>query len=161
MSPEDTSIEHDLLSVAIGLELEIVRSETVPTTSDDLAMTIECRIDEDDVEILAFPILYALGLLSFLDGRPRGASELYYEEKDSFTAADLLRHVSFRNGALHMYVDYLRGRMLKSDVTIHADGRILIQTVNRDLGPDRWLRRLQGKSHIRLVPPPGPAPDSP
>lgn len=161
MSSTDTPIEHELLSLAVGMELEIVRSETAPTTSDDLAMTIECRIDEDDVEALAFPILYTLGLLSFLDGRPRGASELFYEEKDVFTAADMLRHVSFRNGSLHMYLDYLRGRMLKTDVTIHADGRVLIQTVNRDLGPDRWLRRLQGQTHLRLVPPPGSAPDSP
>jgi len=46
------------------------------------------------------------------------------EESGSFTLGDLVTHLSFVNGTLCLSTDYLRGRMMKTDVTVHADGRI-------------------------------------
>ena len=52
--------------------------------------------------------------------------------------------------------DYVRGRMMKTTVTVRGDGRFTVETVNRHEAAVRWLRTLEGKKHLRLVePPPG------
>ncbi len=131
--------------------LEILDTKIVPTAgNEDWAVTIELKVDEDLVESCAFGIMYVLGLLSFHDGRPRGASGKWFEDDDQFTAADMLRHLKFERGAL-MYVDYLRGRCMKTEVDVSKDRVVRLKTVNRGQAATRWVDRLGGKTFLQAV----------
>ena len=50
-----------------------------------------------------------------------------------------------------MYVDYLRGRCLKTKVEIASDGTIVLDTVNRGKAATMWIERLRGKKRLALV----------
>jgi hypothetical protein len=133
-------------------EIEILDTKIVPTVgNEDWAVTIEFRVEEDLIESCAFGLIFVLGLFSFHDGRPRGVSGKWFEDDDEFTAADMLRHLKFERGTLKMYVDYLRGRCIKTDVEVSSDGRIVLRTVNRGQAATRWVDRLKGKKFLRAV----------
>jgi hypothetical protein len=123
--------------------------EVVKIIEGDLApegsMHIGLRIDEDDVEIFAFGIIFTIGVLSFHDARPAGASEIDFEAEDEWTVGDMVQHLSFECGRLHFYADYVRGRLMKTTVNVHRDGRVNIQTINRGGSARRWLDMLRGK----------------
>jgi hypothetical protein len=106
---------------------------------------------EDDVEIYAIGLIYALGVLSFHDGRPRGVSGNWFEDDDQWTAGDMLRHLEFRRGRLYFYADYVRGRCLKTGVEIDPGGTVVVETVNRGEAVLRWIDRLRGKKYLRPV----------
>jgi hypothetical protein len=150
---DDAPIEYELVrSGTIVDDLEIVDTKIVPTLGDeDWAVTVEFKVDEDLVESCAFGIIYVLGLLSFHDGRPRGVSGKWFEDDDEFTAADMLRHLKFERGTLSMYVDYLRGRSMKTDVEVASDGVVRLKTVNRGQAATRWVDRLRGKKFLQPV----------
>ena len=54
-----------------------------------------------------------------------------FVENDQWTAADLLRHLRYKGGQLVCEIDYVRGRMMKTDVTVFPDGRFTLTTINR------------------------------
>jgi len=89
------------------------------------------QIDEDEVETSAFGIMYSISLLSFLQGRPAGASVIEYQEQDVWSVEDFHRHLSFMYGKLRFEADYVRGRLIKTVIEISKDGTILIKTINR------------------------------
>src|SRR2546427_12576804 len=78
-----------------------------------------------------------------------------FEEQDQWTAADLLRHLRYEGGRLVCETDYVRGRMMKTDVTVFPDGRFTLTTTNRGVAASRWVAQLQGKKVLRPVPPAG------
>ncbi len=49
------------------------------------------QAEPDLLESCALGVIYALGVLSFHDARPRGNSGMDFAEKDDWTVADLLR----------------------------------------------------------------------
>ena len=153
MADDNKPIEYELArDGTVFDDLEILDTKMVPTTGDeDWAVTIEFKFDEGLVETCAFGIIYVLGLLSFHDGRPRGVSGEWFEDDDEFTAADMLRHLKFERGKLHMYIDYLRGRCIKTTVEVSSDGRALVETVNRGQAATRWVERLRGKKFLQAV----------
>ena len=118
--------------------------------------------DDDDtdpseiVEWAAFGFLFTLAAISFHDARPRGISELDYQSNDAFTVADFLDCLSFEHGELRLQTDYIRGRSMKTDVTIRADGSVTLTTWGRGQSASRWLDDLQGKKRFALVPAAGP-----
>ncbi len=134
----------DLLRQAASTDFEIVE-----VTESDFApggsMHIVLRIDEDDVETSALGIIFAIGVLSFHDARPAGASEMDFERQDEWTVGDMVQHLSFERGRLHFYADYVRGRLVKTTVDLRSDGEVTIQTVNRGGSARRWLDFLRGK----------------
>ncbi len=147
-------IEHELIRSVAGVDIKVHKTEKRPTTADDWHMVIEGRLgeaDDDDVEFAGMGLLYALGLLSFADARPRGASELDFDATDDWTAGDMLRHFRFERGELHFYADYVRGRCMKTDVVVRRDGTFRLETTNRGEAATRWIARLQGKKHLALV----------
>ena len=95
--------------------------------------------------------LYTVALLSFDDARPRGYSENDFLAKDNFTAGDFFECLSYRNGELHLGIDYVRGRCMKTDITVRPDGTATLQTWGRGQTALRWLDRLQGKKKLALV----------
>ena len=48
--------------------------------------------------------------------------------------------------------DYVRGRMMKTDVTVFPDGRFTLTMTNRGEAASRWVAQLQGKKVLRRVP---------
>ncbi len=160
MTDQDEPIEYELLHQATLAEIAVTETRIEPTTADDKHVCLEGRLgleeDEDgepmdDVEHYAFGFIYALGMLSFADARPRGVSGIDFEETDQWTAGDMLRRLRFEQGELHCYADYVRGRCMKTTVVVRADGTFRLETVNRGEAATRWIAKLQGKKVLRAV----------
>lgn len=163
MQEPEPPIEYELLYDATLARLIVSETKITPTVSDDdKHVRIEGRFgpaeddDEDeepgsDVEHYAFGLIYALGVLSFADARPRGVSDMHFQEKDDWTVGDMLRHLRFERGELRFYADYVRGRCLKTTIVVRADGTFLLDTVNRGEAATRWIAKLQGKKMLSLV----------
>ena len=63
----------------------------------------------------------------------------------------MMPRLRFERGTLVFDADYIRGRMMKTTVTVGLDGKFVVQTRNRHEMAVRWLRALKGKRHIELV----------
>jgi hypothetical protein len=147
-------IEHELLRSIVCVDIQVVKTERRLTSADDWHLIIEGRLGEaedDDVELASMGLLYAIGLLSFADARPRGASEMDFNATDDWASGDMLRHFRFERGELHFYADYVRGRCMKTDVVVRRDGTFRIGTTNRGEAATRWIARLQGKKVLAPV----------
>ena len=155
--------EYELLTEVVGLRFEVIERH-VAETPEDLHVRLTCRVreeaaddeeaaDEDDVDVgtFAFGLVYAFGVLSFHDARPRGISGIDFQEKDSWTVPDMLRHLRFQRGELHFYADYVRGRMMKTTVRVQHDGTVILDTVHRGRSAERWITMLEGKKPLSLV----------
>jgi hypothetical protein len=154
MSP-DEPIEHELLRNAVAAEITVTSTDVSPTSTGDRHVRIEGRLGDDEeshVEWAALGFIYALGVLSFAAARPRGVSGMHFEEHDQWTVADMLRHLRYERGRLVCETDYVRGRMMKTDMTIFPDGRFTLTTTNRGEAASRWVSQLQGKKVLRPVP---------
>jgi hypothetical protein len=152
--PDDRSIpiEHKLIHDASLIDIEVIESDANPTVGDeDWHVRMQLQVDEDLVETCAHGLIFTIGVLSFHDARPRGISGEWFEDNDQFAAADMLNHITFERGRLHMYVDYLRGRCVKTTVEIGSDGKVLLETVNRGKAALNWVARLQGKKLLKAV----------
>ena len=103
----------------------------------------------------AFGFLFALAVLSFHDARPRGASEREFLPHDAFTVADFFACLSFCQEGLRLDADYVRGRRMKTTVTVRLDGTVTLATRGRGRSAVRWLDPLQGRKWIAAVPPAG------
>jgi hypothetical protein len=146
-------IEHELIRSGLLFDdIDVLDTKITPTVgNEDLHVEILLQADGDLVRGAAFGLIYVLALMSFADARPRGESGQWYEDDDQFTSADLLRHLSFERGKLHLYVDYLRGRCMKTTIEIWSDGRVRLDTVNRGQAATRWVDRMKGKSHLQPI----------
>ncbi|MCA9630277.1 MAG: hypothetical protein KC766_21550 [Myxococcales bacterium] len=160
ISDPDEPIEYELLHQATLAEISVTETRIEPTTANDKHVWLTGRLgleeDEDgepvdDVQHYAFGFIYALGMLSFLDARPRGVSGIDFEETDRWSAGDLLRYLRFEGGELHFYADYVRGRCMKTTVIVRADGSFRLESVNRGEAATRWIAKLQGKKILQAV----------
>ena len=153
MTDENIPIEHELVRAGLMFdEIEVRDTKITPTVgNEDLHVRIALQTEEDLVPAGGLALIYVLALLSFTDARPRGVSGHWYEDDDQFTAGDLLRHLTFEHGKLHLYVDYLRGRCVKTSIDVSSDGQVILETVNRGQAATRWIDRIKGKSFLKPV----------
>ena len=154
MSEPNEPIELELIRSIACVEVSITRSEAKPTSAPDWYMEIDGRLgseEDDDVEFSGMGFIFVISLLSFNDARPRGISELDFKAADEWTVADALRHFRFEHGELHLSTDYVRGRCMKTDVTVRSNGTFTVTTTNRGKAAERWVARLQGKKHLSAV----------
>jgi hypothetical protein len=112
---------------------------------------VTCHLHREDVSWGAVPLIYVIGAQSFGDARPRGSSDIDYLENDEWRFGDMIRRLRLERGTLAFDADYVRGRMMKTRVTVGPDGRFAVETRNRHEMAVRWLRALKGKKHLRLV----------
>ena len=136
-------------------EITVTSTDVSPTSTGDRYVRIGGRLGDDEenhVEWAALGFIYALGVLSFAAARPRGVSGMDFEQHDQWTAADLLRHLRYEHGRLVCETDYVRGRMMKTDVTVFPNGRFTLTTTNRGEAVSRWVAQIQGKKVLRPVP---------
>jgi len=110
--------------------------------------------DTDPAEIAewgAFGFLFILATLSFQDARPRGLSEGDFLTQDDFTIDDFFACLTYGQNGLHLRADYIRGRSMKTDITIRPDGTVTLTTWGRGQSALRWLDKLQGKKLMDVV----------
>jgi hypothetical protein len=150
-----------LLETGVAVPFRVVKEEVLPAPDESefgMRVTLQLEDPEDPegdaqelVEWGAFGFMYVLALLSFADARPRGFSEKEYNETDELKLADVVAGLTFRRGALYFHADYLRGRRVKTSITVTAHGLVTIETIGRGKGPLRWIDRLKGKDGLRVV----------
>lgn len=155
-SPDESPIEYDLIRDATLAEIRVAETRISPTSADDKHVRIEGRLGREegedgepanDAEHCAFGFIYALGVLSFADARPRGSSGMHFEEGDDWSVGDMLRRLRFEQGELRFYADYVRGRCMKTTIVVRADGTFMLDTVNRgEAAVDRPAPGQEGAS---------------
>lgn len=68
-------IEHRLIRDASLLDMSVIESDVRPTVGDeDWIVRMQLQVDEDMVDSCAHGLIFAIGVLSFHDARPRGVS---------------------------------------------------------------------------------------
>jgi len=142
--------EYELLANAARLSIRVLTSDGIEESGASW-QTLRCKIRRDDVEDGALALIFTIAALSFHDARPRGYSFEEFVEGDEWTLADLCTYLRFRSGDLVLDVDYLRGRMTKTTISVRSTGVVEIRTVNRHQMAGRWLDTLKGRKRLRLV----------
>jgi hypothetical protein len=148
-----------LLEMGTLVPFRVVKEEVTPgTDAGEFAVRVEMEMDgEEEAEPAdvaswgAFGFMYVLASLSFHDARPRGTSEVDYQERDDFSVCDFLECLRFERGELRFYADYVRGRRMKTGITVRSEGTVTLETLGRGKSPLRWLARLQGKKPLAAV----------
>lgn len=150
-----------LLEVGVAVPFRVVKEEVLPAPDEaEFGMRLTLQLEDPDdpaddaqdvVEWGALGFLFVLALLSFADARPRGFSESEYSEADELRLADFLDGLTFRRGTLHFHADYVRGRRVKTGITVAAEGSVTIETIGRGKAPLRWIDRLKGEGGLRVV----------
>ncbi|MBI3372724.1 MAG: hypothetical protein HY017_13345 [Betaproteobacteria bacterium] len=142
------------------VEFQILGVEVLPGPDDaEFGLRIDLRLGEDDdegdrsndVEWGGFGFCFVLAVLSFADARPRGSSDIDHQEDDQIKLVDFLEGLNFVRGELHFRGDYIRGRRLKTKITVKADGAVTLETVGRGKAALQWLERVKGKKMLSLV----------
>jgi len=95
--------------------------------------------------------MFVLAMLSFNDARPRGYSEKEFIERDELTVADFLGGLRFIRGELHLDLDYIRGRCVKTAIRVRRDGKVTLETRARGDSAVHWVERLKGQKRLELV----------
>lgn len=159
MDTEQRQAGFRLLEQAVATEFEILRSEVFAGPDGaEFGFRIELQFvrDADETspydESGALGFLFALGVLSFSDARPRGASERDYREQDEFGVVDFIDCLSHTvDGRLRFHADYLRGRRMKTRVDVPPEGPVVIDTQGRGKSAEHWLARLRGARPLQPV----------
>jgi hypothetical protein len=159
MNHLDRSAGYQLLETASLVDFRI--GEPIIQTCTDgenIFLQVDLRLGGDDeeepadiAEWASFGLIFALAVFSFADARPRGLSDQDFVDADEFTVGDLFECLHYVNGELRFSSDYLRGRCMKTDITVRKDGQLTLSTRNRGQAALRWLDRLQGKKMLTLV----------
>src|SRR5436309_11739104 len=74
------------------------------------------------------------------------------DQRSEATRSSVVRHLRYERRRLVCETDYVRGRMMKTDVTVFPGGRFTLTTTNRGEAASRWVAQLQGKKILRPVP---------
>lgn len=161
MRIEDTqSAEQSLFETGTLVLFRVLDTHTeVTPDQENIFVRVDLMLEDDEedvepeeiVEWGAFGFLFAITALSFHDARPRGASELHFQADDALTAADFLDALSFGRDGLRVQTDYLRGRSMKTEVTVRPDGTVTLTTWGRGKSALHWLDRLRGKKRVQAV----------
>lgn len=159
----DRSAGFALVETGTLAQFEVTSTHVEPSPDGEtLCVRIEMQLgepDEDDGEVngegeaewAAFGFMFVLALLSFHDARPRGYSEKEYIEGDEFTVADFFTGLRFVRGELHLHLDYVRGRCVKTTIRVRRDGQVTLETWSRGEAALHWTERLKGKKPLQLV----------
>lgn len=127
----------------VFVEIELVLGE-IEEDGEDTWRT-------EDHEWGGLGFMFCLAVLSFADARPRNASELDFASEDHFSVADLFDGLRYVRGELQYTGDYVRGRCLKTDITVRPNGTARLTTRCRGEAAVRWVQRLKGKKALELV----------
>lgn len=153
MSTNDRAAGVELIKTGTLAEFEVVGTHVEPAPDGETKFVrIEIQLGgaeagdgEDQVEWVAFGFMFLLAVMSFHDAGPRGYSEKEFVDEDEFTVGDFTAGLRFVRGELHLEMDYLRGRCMKTHIIVRRDGWVLVETRGRSDVALRWVERIQGK----------------
>jgi len=63
----------------------------------------------------------------------------------------LIDELEYQPGELRFSADYIRGRCMKTDVTVRPDGTATLHTRCRGEAATRWVARLKGKKVMEVL----------
>ena len=147
---DDKAAGFRLLYETIGISIEII-SNDFEEFAGNTHHKIVFQIIEDEPDIFAFGVLFALSLMSFTFAAPRGYSETQFVPDEEWNLDYFVQGLEFRNKKLYFTSDYVSGRLMKTDIIFESGGKVTLTTRNRGKGAERWLIHLQGKKHIQEV----------
>ena len=134
----------------IGPEIKITATDFETFSGGGSRCKIALQVPEGDIEWCAYGLVYALAVLSFGDARPRGLSDIEFDKEDEFHVVDYFECLRYEYGQIYFSADYVRGRCMKTHISVKQNGNITIETVNRgDI--KRWIDKLRGKKLLNLV----------
>ena len=146
---------NQLLSETIGIPIKIISNdyEEFPGMDEinNSYHRIVFQIEEDEPDIWAIGILFALSLMSFSYAASRGASAMYFQPDEEWNMIYFLQGLEYKYKCICFSADYVSGRLMKTDIKFESGGRVTITTRNRGKGADRWILHLQGKNYIKKV----------
>jgi hypothetical protein len=116
--------------------------------ADNTHHKVVFQVQEEEPDIFAMGVLFALSLMSFTFSGPRGYSEIEFVPDEEWNLGYFVNGLEFRRQCICFSADYVSGRLMKTDVEFESGGRVTLTTRNRGKGVDRWLTHLQGKPHI-------------
>lgn len=149
---DDRAAGFELLKTATLIDFEVVETEVGDLAPEGSMKAVLQFTEPEDVEWGGLGFMFALAAISFNDARPAGVSDIAYAgDDDEFTPSDLVEQFRFERGHLHLYLDYVRGRLVKTEIDVHPDGKVVIQTINRGKSLGRWLDMLRGRRHLAAV----------
>jgi len=150
------TLPFQLLDNTIGIEIDIISNDfqetpgghdSTPNTNQEIVF----QIKEEEPDLSAMGVLYALSLMSFSYAAPRGYSAEYFIPDEQWSLGYFVQGLEFKNRLLCFSADYVSGRMMKTDIIFESGGKVKLSTRNRGRGAERWLTHLQGKKHIKVV----------
>ena len=139
---------YKLLEESFGIPIEIISNEFREIASNTYHRIV-FQIREEEPDLWAFGVLFALSLMSFSFAAPRGISEMYFIPDEEWNLEYFIKGLEFENKCLCFSSDYISGRLMKTDIVFESGGRVTLTTRNRGRGAERWLTHLQGKKHIQ------------
>jgi hypothetical protein len=160
MSEIRKQAERSLLEIGTFVLFRVVDTYTeLSPDKENVFARVDLVFEGDDedtepdeiVEWAAFGFLFTLAVLSFHDARPRGISELDFQPNDAFTVDDFFKCLTFSKRGLLLRTDYIRGRSMKTEVSIRPDGTITLTTWGRGQSALRWIDTLRGKKTMTVV----------
>jgi len=137
----------NLLDGTIGISIDILSNEFEEFAGNS-HHKIVFQIQEEEPDIFAIGVLFALSLMSFTFSGPRGYSEIEFIPDEDYSLGYFVNGLEFRHQRICFSADYVSGRLMKTDIEFEAGGKVTLTTRNRGRGADRWLTHLQGKPHI-------------
>ena len=159
MKNGDDSAARRLIETGAAVPFRIAHEEVLsgPVQAEfafQLDLLFEGDEDDDPADIAAWGaigFMFVVTLMSFHDARPRGTSELDYDEADMFRVSEFLEGLRFERGMLEYDGDYVRGRRVKTRIAVRSDGTASIETRGRGKASARWLARLKGGIPLKAV----------
>ena len=152
---EEKTFPYQLLEGTIGISIEITFNDFQETPgyegSVNTYQKVIFQLKEEDPDICAFGVLFALSLMSFTYAAPRGYSAEYFIPDEQWNLGYFIQGLEFKRKCLCFSSDYISGRLMKTDITFESGGKVTLSTINRGRGAERWLIHLQGKEHIKPV----------
>lgn len=156
---QDRTAGYTLLHTGSLVDVEITKTDIHPTVdgNDDIvSLELQLGHSEDefppeDHEWGGLGFIFCLATLSFADARPAGESGMDFEVDDEFTVADLHDHLRYVKGEIRFSADYVRGRLIKTDIDLRPDGSVRLATRLRGVGPTRWIRTLRKQKLLAVV----------
>ena len=157
MNHIDLSAGYQLLEIASLVDFRIGEPIIQACTNgENFSLKVDVVLSANDeeepanvAEWASFGLIFALAVFSFADARPRCASEIDFVDDDEFSQTDLFECLRFVNGELQFSSDYLRGRCLKTDITVRKNDQLTLSTRNRGKTALRWLDVCRGRKCLK------------
>jgi hypothetical protein len=151
----DESFCYKFLEGTIGIEIEVLSNDfhEIPAIGNSINtyQQIVFQVKEEEPDIWAIGVLFALSLISFSYASPRGLSEMDFIPDEEWNLAYFVSGLEFKRGMICFSSDYISGRLMKTDIAFERGGKVTLSTRNRGKGAETWLRLLKGERHIKRV----------